>query len=140
MHRLIKWIKKQKPNEVFFNQLARFMYAINFFSIWLELMSFFRYYFYIDGRKLPTSVLKAFAQIISVSDDHRSPLMELLAKDSKQNQSEAYLSDIFAFCESELERLKTKRSPDKINLIKVITNISEQGCKFDENTWQIIGN
>ena len=140
MHKLVKWIEKQKPNEVYYNQLARFMYAINFFSIWLELMSCFRYYFYIDGSKLPTSILTIFAHIVSVSKDHKSALIELLAKDSKYNQNEIYLTKILELWESELEWIKNKRSSDKINLIKAITNISEQGGRFDENTWQIIGN
>ena len=99
-----------------------------------------QFYFYIDGSKLPTSILTIFAHIVSVSKDHKSALIELLAKDSKYNQNEIYLTKILELWESELEWIKNKRSSDKINLIKAITNISEQGGRFDENTWQIIGN
>ena len=100
-------------------------------------MSFFRCYN--AERKLPTSILDIFSHIFSVSAVHRSALMELIAGDSKHNKNELYRTKMRDFWECELKWIKDKRSSDQINLIKAITNISEQRGRFDQNTWQIIG-
>lgn len=102
--------------------------------------SIFRYLYSAAGNKLTDAVLEIFDELISVSAKDRTVLLEILAKDSKDNKAEAYLTKIHAFWEGELERLQAKPSPDKVNLIQVVNNISEQGGRFGENICQIIGN
>lgn len=65
--------------------------------------------------------------------------MEVLLKDAELSKDDVYLTIIYAFWVDMLDKLKDKHeAPDRVNFIKLLYIISEQGAAFEEDTCAII--